>query len=147
MTAAQPRRRPSVAVIVAATVAIAVVAVFAVTAINASRSRGDDPSGSFCITFDHPSAEVSQVRRALDGQPRRGDPSLETQRGGAVFWWSETTAAGAPRELEADAQRVARGVRKALRTKRARPLETPAFRASLRRLEHEAPRACAGRAS
>jgi hypothetical protein len=137
-------RTPARGVVVAALAAVVLGAVV-VGVIHATRARPDQPSGTFCITFTRPTRQVDAARRAVSGHPETRDLSLDTQRGAAVFWWSETTANGAPADLEPDAQRVARGMREALRTKRTDPLDAPAFRASLRRLEREAPKACAGK--
>lgn len=114
----------------------------------ATADRGENqPSASFCLTFEDPGPSVESARRVLDGHPRPHDLTLDDQRGAAYFVWSIKTARGAPTELQADAQRVARAMRTALVSGHADGLEDPGFARSLDRLEHAGPQACRDRTS
>ena len=126
----------------AALVAAASVLAAGALVISLREPRDDQPSGSFCLTFENPTDQVDRARQVLTGGVRQDDGQGDTERGAASIVWSERTAAGAPDDLEDDAQVVAAGMRRALIDSEAGVLDEPDFLGALARLERAAPAAC-----
>jgi hypothetical protein len=102
------------------------------------------PTSAFCTSFwrliDH---DVDQIRRGIEGHPRKDDLDLDGLETIAGLWWSERIIEGGPPALRPAARVVAAGFERALDQRSTRPLDEPRFRAAIRRLGRDGTAGCA----
>ena len=96
------------------------------------------------MVYGHLDQDLAQIERAVAGNPRPGDPSLETLRGVQGLVWSDRIALGGAPRTDGDAVAVARAVRAAIRNETPAPLHTPEVEAAATRLAPQADTACKG---
>jgi hypothetical protein len=102
------------------------------------------PTSSFCTSFwrriDH---DVAQVRRGIEGHPRKGDLDIDGLEVTSALWWSDGIIEGGPPQLRDEARVVAQGFQRALSSRQEAPLDEPRFRAAVRRLATDGSAGCA----